>query len=137
MDLRKQEQWNSTSSINAYYTKTLQNVQQKRDELVDYMQRAKLSREEYEELRMQIAELDHQLYETELNKLKDTQAFYQSQYFKGKVRACETNDDYESEDLDFVKLIPYNKNFVKIIFGSLDFNAYAYIRYGAEETGEN
>lgn len=80
LDLRKQEQWNSTSSINAYYTKTLQNVQQKRDELVDYMQRAKLSREEYEELRMQIAELDHQLYETELNKLKDTQAFYQSQY---------------------------------------------------------
>ena len=80
LDLRKQEQWNSTSSINAYYTKTLQNVQQKRAELVDYMQRAKLSREEYEELRMQIAELDHQLYETELNKLKDTQAFYQSQY---------------------------------------------------------
>lgn len=64
-------------------------------------------------------------------------SFYQSQYFKGKVRACETNDDYESEDLDFVKLIPYNKNFVKIIFGSLDFNAYAYIRYGAEEAGEN
>ena len=59
-------------------------------------------------------------------------SFYQSQFFKGKVRACETNDDYDSEDLDFVKLIPYNKNFVKIIFGSLDFNAYAYIRYGEE-----
>lgn len=59
-------------------------------------------------------------------------SFYQSQFFKGKVRACETNDDYDSESLDFVKLIPYNKNFVKIIFGSLDFNAYAYIRYGSE-----
>ena len=59
-------------------------------------------------------------------------SFYQSQFFKGKVRACETNDDYDSDDLDFVKLIPYNKNFVKIIFGSLDFNAYAYIRYGEE-----
>ena len=62
--------------------------------------------------------------------------FYQSQYFKGKVRASETNDDYDSESLDFVKLIPYNKNFVKIIFGSLDFNAYAYIRYGAEFEAE-
>ena len=59
-------------------------------------------------------------------------SFYQSQFFKGKVRACETNDDYDSESIDFVKLIPYNKNFVKIIFGSLDFNAYAYIRYGLE-----
>lgn len=63
-------------------------------------------------------------------------SFYQSQFFKGKVRACETNDDYDSESLDFVKLIPYNKNFVKIIFGSLDFNAYAYIRYGAEFEAE-
>ncbi len=60
-------------------------------------------------------------------------SFYQSQFFKGKVRACATDDDYGSDELDFVKLIPYNKNFVKIIFGSLDFNAYAYIRYGAEE----
>lgn len=55
--------------------------------------------------------------------------FYQSQFFKGKVRACETNDDYEKDSLDFVELIPYNDHFVKIIFGSLDFNAYAYVRY--------
>lgn len=55
--------------------------------------------------------------------------FYQSQFFKGKVRACETNDDFDSEELDFVKLVPYNENFIKIIFGSMDFNAYAYIRF--------
>ena len=56
-------------------------------------------------------------------------SFYQSQFFKGKVRACETNEDYGEETIDFVKLLPYNEHFIKIIFGSLDFNAYAYIRY--------
>lgn len=55
--------------------------------------------------------------------------FYQSQFFKGKVRAFETNDDYGKDDIDFVELIPYDKKCVKIIFGSLDFNAYTYIRY--------
>lgn len=55
--------------------------------------------------------------------------FYQSQFFKGKVRASETNDDFGEDNINFVKLIPYNDNFVKIIFGSLEFNAYAYIRY--------
>lgn len=56
-------------------------------------------------------------------------SFYQSQYFKGKVRAFETNDDYDSEHINFVELLPYDKNYVKIIFGSLGFNAYAYIQY--------
>ena len=56
-------------------------------------------------------------------------SFYQSQFFKGKVRASETNDDFGEEEIDFAKLLPYNERFVKIIFGSLDLNAYAYIRY--------
>lgn len=55
--------------------------------------------------------------------------FYQSQYFKGKVRASETNDDYDSDSIDFVKLVPYNEQFVKIIAGCLDFNAYAFVQY--------
>lgn len=59
-------------------------------------------------------------------------SFYQSQYFKGKVRACKTDSDFDEETIDFVKLLPYDKNFVKIIYGSLDFNAYAYIRYIAD-----
>lgn len=56
-------------------------------------------------------------------------SFYQSQYLKGKVKAQETADDYGSEHIDFVELLPYDKHFVKIIFGSLDFNAYAYVQY--------
>lgn len=56
-------------------------------------------------------------------------SFYQSHFFKGKVRASETNNDFDQEEIDFVKLVPFDKNFIKIIYGSLDFNAYAYIRY--------
>lgn len=63
--------------------------------------------------------------------------FYQSQFFKGKVRAFETDDDYSKDDIDFVELIPYDKKFVKIIFGSLDFNAYTYIRYKQDEFAPN
>lgn len=59
--------------------------------------------------------------------------FYQSQFFKGKARAFETDDDYNKDDIDFVELMPYDKKFVKIIFGSLDFNAYTYIRYKEDE----
>ena len=55
--------------------------------------------------------------------------FYQSQFFKGQVRASVTDNDYNKETIDFIELIPYDDNFVKIIFGSLDFNAYAYVRY--------
>ena len=62
--------------------------------------------------------------------------FYQSQYFKGKVRASETNDDYDSDSIDFVKLVPYNEQFVKIIAGCLDFNAYAFVQYVEDEKPE-
>lgn len=55
--------------------------------------------------------------------------FYQSQYFKGKIKARETNDDYDEDSINFVKLLPYDENYVKIIYGSLDFNAYAYVQY--------
>lgn len=55
--------------------------------------------------------------------------FYQSQFYKGKIRASETKNDFGKDTIDFVELLPYDNNFVKIIFGSLDFNAYAYVRY--------
>ena len=54
-------------------------------------------------------------------------SLYQSQYFKGKVKAFETDDDFGAETINFVKWLPYNDNYIRIIFGSLDFNAYAYL----------
>lgn len=55
--------------------------------------------------------------------------FYQSQYLKGSVIATETDDDYGQDKIDFVDILPYNESFLKLIFGSLDFNAYAYIPF--------
>lgn len=55
--------------------------------------------------------------------------FYQSQFFRGKIEAIETQEDYNEEQIDFVRLLPHNENFVKIIFGSIDFNAYAFVPY--------
>ena len=55
--------------------------------------------------------------------------FYQSQYFKGSIIATETQDDYEQEKIDFVEIQPFNESFLKLIFGSLDYNAFAYIQY--------
>ena len=55
--------------------------------------------------------------------------FYQSQFFKGKVEVIETQDDYGEETLDFARILPFNESFVKIIYGSIDFNAYTYLPY--------
>ena len=55
--------------------------------------------------------------------------FYQSQFFKGKIELTEINDDYGEELIDFAKILPFNDSHVKLIFGSIDFNAYAFIPY--------
>lgn len=57
---------------------------------------------------------------------------YQSEFLKGKIAAFETSDDFDEETLDFVKLIPQSDSKVKIIFGSLHFNAYAFLPYKPE-----
>ncbi len=63
---------------------------------------------------------------------KVTLSFYQSEFFKGKVNAIETTDDFGEETLNFVKLLPETGSKIKIIFGSLDFNAYVYLPFQAE-----
>lgn len=59
-------------------------------------------------------------------------SFYQSQFFKGEIEVTETDDDFGEDEIDFAKLYPYNKSFMRMIFGSLDFNAYAYIPFVEE-----
>ncbi len=53
--------------------------------------------------------------------------FYQAHYLMGEIPAIETKDDFAQPDVHFVKLLNNGDKQVKIIFGSLDFNAYRII----------
>lgn len=52
---------------------------------------------------------------------------YQAHDLIAKIPAKETEQDYEDESINFVKLEPHGDNHVEIIFGCLDFNAFAII----------
>ena len=52
---------------------------------------------------------------------------YQAHYLMAKIPVTETNLDFNEEEILFVKLIPQENDTVKIIYGSLDFNAYTYV----------
>lgn len=54
---------------------------------------------------------------------------YQAHTLKAKIKARETNDDFEEQYIQFARLIPCDEHQFKIIFGSVDFNAYAYVTF--------
>lgn len=54
--------------------------------------------------------------------------FYQSSNLIARVPAIETNDDFNQSGINFVQLLPYNEQRVKIIYGSMDFNAYTFLK---------
>ena len=54
---------------------------------------------------------------------------YQAHILKAKIKARETDDDFNEEYIQFVRLLPFNENHMKIIFGSIAFNAVAYITF--------
>ena len=67
-----------------------------------------------------------------LSEKKDGQVFlnlYQSHELKAKIRARETDDDFGEQDIMFAKILPYKDGVLKFIYGSIEVNAYAYIRY--------
>jgi two-component SAPR family response regulator len=59
---------------------------------------------------------------------------YQAHNLLGKIKVYPTNNDFGSDDVDFVKITPYDNNYMKIMFGSLDFNAYGYLKYIPEKS---
>ncbi len=54
---------------------------------------------------------------------------YQGHDLKAKIKARETNDDFDEQYIQFVRLLPFNDHQMKIIFGSIAFNAVAYINF--------
>ena len=52
---------------------------------------------------------------------------YQAHYLKAKIEATETDNDFDEEEVNFAEVQEYNDSFVRLIFGSIDFNAYAYL----------
>lgn len=52
---------------------------------------------------------------------------YQAHNLLANLPAVETNSDFNEEEINFVKLLQENESQVKIIYGSVDFNAYAIV----------
>lgn len=63
--------------------------------------------------------------------------FYQSSTLVARVPAIETNNDFDETAMNFVKLLPYNEQRVKVIYGSMDFNAYTFIKIKNEISDNN
>lgn len=63
--------------------------------------------------------------------------FYQSANRVARVPAIETNTDFHQNDINYAKLLPYNSQRVEIIYGSIDFNAYTFIRIKDEISDRN
>lgn len=69
-------------------------------------------------------------YQIEGEKTDDGEVFiklYQAHDLIAKIPAKETEQDYEDEAINFVKLEPHGETHVEIIYGCLDFNAFAII----------
>ena len=50
--------------------------------------------------------------------------FYQAHELLAQLEVTETNDDFGEEEINFVRMLENDDKSVKIIFGSIDFNAY-------------
>ncbi|MBR1907725.1 hypothetical protein IJ818_02180 [bacterium] len=58
--------------------------------------------------------------------------FYQGHYMVAKTEAYETEDDFNSEEIYFLKYETVSGNQLKIMFGSMEFNAFAFVPYLTE-----
>lgn len=70
---------------------------------------------------------EHYKIEGKMKKNKVYLEFWQSHFLIATVEAKETNDDFKQKNINFAKVLPYNESHVKVIFGSVDFNAYVLI----------
>ncbi|MFI3300753.1 MAG: hypothetical protein R3Y28_04960 [Candidatus Gastranaerophilales bacterium] len=53
--------------------------------------------------------------------------FYQSHHLVAKIHAEITEDDFRKNEICFIEMQPYSKDDVRIIFGSMEFNAFTFL----------
>lgn len=53
--------------------------------------------------------------------------FYQAHLLIANIDAIEADSDFGENTINFVKILPYDENKIKLIYGSVDLNAYAFI----------
>lgn len=53
----------------------------------------------------------------------------QSYNVVGRLKAVETEDDFDENEINFVKIEDVGNNFIMVKYGSMKFNAYAYAQY--------
>lgn len=71
-------------------------------------------------------------YYRAIGEKKDGKVFinlYQSHELKARINAHETDDDFGEQDIMFIKVLPYKDGVLKLIYGSIEVNAYAFVRY--------
>ena len=54
--------------------------------------------------------------------------FYQAHSKIARVPAIKTKYDFDQDQINFAKVMPYSDTKIKVIFGSLDFNAWTLLR---------
>lgn len=58
---------------------------------------------------------------------------YQASSLIASFPAKETKDDFDQKEIHFINIVPLNERQVKIIFGSLEFNAYSIVNLKEEQ----
>lgn len=86
-----------------------------------------------------LVEIPIGLYKIVGKKVKDSVYldFYQGPSLIASVPATETNSDFDQPNINFVKMIPYNEKKIQVIYGSIDFNAYTFIKIEKPISDEN
>ena len=80
LDLAKENEWASKANIQNYYDAVDESLDAQIAAQKKYLESKNLSEEEYQQTKMAIAELEREKHNNALQRMQDTQAFYEKEY---------------------------------------------------------
>ena len=80
LDLAKENEWASKANIQNYYDSVDESLDAQIAAQKKYLESKNLSEEEYQQTKMAIAELEREKHNNALQRMQDTQAFYEKEY---------------------------------------------------------